>query len=97
MEKIITIELLDEQFKFKADENSSVDPQEIALYLAEEVKAVEARFPAYARKTNKLAIVVTAALNIAKHNSELRSHHQSFLNTVATRAERLERLIGPTT
>ncbi len=93
METIITIELLDEQFKFKADENSAVDPREIALYLTEEIRQVETRFPAYARKTNKLAIVVTAALNIAKQNCELKNNHQHFLQSVATRAERLDRMI----
>ena len=97
METIITIELLDEQFKFKADENSTVDPQDIALYLTEEIKQVEARFPAYARKTNKLAIVVTAALNIAKQNCELKSQNTRFLHTVSTRAEKLDRLIRSVT
>ncbi len=93
MERIITIELLDEQFKFKADENSTVNPEDIAHYLTAEIKQVESRFPAHARKTNKLAIVVTAALNIAKHNVELKNDHLSFLNTVAARTDRLDRLI----
>lgn len=96
VETIITIELLDELFKFKADEDSVVDPQDIAIYLTEEIKQVEARFPAYARKTNKLAIVVTAALNIAKYNCELKHQHQRFLTSMATRAERLDRLIRMT-
>ncbi len=93
VEKIITIELLDEQFKFKADANSTVDPQDIAHHLIEEITQVEAKFPAYARKTSKLAIVVMAALNIAKNNFELQNHHSTFLNTVSTRAEKLDYMI----
>jgi cell division protein ZapA (FtsZ GTPase activity inhibitor) len=94
LENIITIELLDEQFKFKADTNSAVDPNEIARCLTEEVRRVEAGFPSYARKTNKLAIVMIAALNIAKNNIELQMRHQSLLATVASRAEKLDRLIN---
>lgn len=93
VKKIITIELLDEQFKFKTDENSIVDPQDIAHHLIEEITQVEAKFPVYARKTSKLAIVVMAALNIAKDNFELQNRHSTFINNVSTRAERLDFLI----
>lgn len=94
MDNIITIELLDEQFKFRADENSGVDPWDIAQYLADEVRQVEAKFPAYARKSNKLAILVTAALNIAKYNAELKDRNKAVLETVARRAEKLDRMIA---
>ncbi len=97
MDTIITIELLDEQFKFKADEKSTVDPEDIAQYLIEEVRQVEARFPAYARKTNKLAILVTAALNIAKQNAEMKNRHHHFLHDVAVRTDKLQRLIAAST
>ena len=93
METIITIALLDEEFKFKADENSSVDPQEIACYLADEIRKVEVRFPAHARKTSKLAIVLMAALNITRDKFELRNNHSTFIQTVSSRAEQIDRLI----
>ena len=97
MDTIITIELLNEQFKFKADENSTIDPEDIAQYLIEEVRQVEERFPVYARKTNKLAILVTAALNIAKQNAEVKNRHHHFLHDVSVRTDKLQRLIASST
>ncbi len=92
---IITIELLGEAFKFRAEENSTLEPSEIAAYLMEEVQRAESGFPVHSRKSNKMAIMVMAALNIAKKHIELLDDHTDFLQTVSTRAARLDRIIDP--
>ncbi len=92
VEKIITIELLGEQFKFRADDDR-LDPNVIAEFLTQEVEEVESHFPEYSRKMNKLAIVVLAALNIAKQNIELRNDQIDFLRSVATRTAKLDKIV----
>ena len=88
MEKIITIELLGETFKFKADENRK-NLEEILSHLTQEVRKVEEQFPVHALKTNKLAIVVMAALNISKQFVALTNNHSDFLNSVSSRTSKL--------
>lgn len=95
MEKIITINLLGEEFKFRANDGD-VAPEMIADFLMKELKAVESGFPAHAKKTNKLAMIVLAALNIARQNIELKNCQQQFLASVASRASRIEQLIDAT-
>ncbi|MFO7930256.1 MAG: cell division protein ZapA [Thermodesulfobacteriota bacterium] len=94
MEQIITIELLGEHFKFKVDPDSRIDAKEVTDRLIEEVNQAASRFPSHARKTNKLAIVVSAALNIARQHVELSMHHGEFVNSVAGRAARMDRMIA---
>ena len=92
MEQVITIELLGETFKFKADENRK-NLEEILVYLEQEVRKVEKQFPAHALKTNKLAIVVMAALNISKQFVEMTNRHSDFLKSISTRTSKLGEMI----
>ena len=88
VEQVITIELLGETFKFKADENRE-NLEEILTYLMQEVQKVEEQFPGHALKTNKLAIMVMAALNISKQFIELTNNHSDFMNSVSSRTSKL--------
>ncbi len=88
MEQILTIEILGEVFRFKAEEGD-LNAEEIAQHLKEEVHRVEAQFPSQALKTHKLAILMLAALNISKQYIELSNHHLRFLESVSSRAARL--------
>ena len=92
VEKIITIEVLGEQFKFRADDDR-LDPNLIAEFLMQELKQVESQFSAHARKTDKLAILAMAALNIAKQNIELKNNQTDILKSIATRAAKLDRIV----
>ena len=92
MEKVITIELLGETFKFKADENRK-NLEEILSFLMQEVQKVEEQFPAHALKTNKLAIMVMAALNISKQFVALTNNHSDFLDSVSLRTSKLGEMI----
>lgn len=93
MEQIITIELLGETFKFKSDENRK-NLKKILSYLMAEVQKVEEQFPSHALKTNKLAIMVLAALSISKQFVELTNNHSDFLNSVSLRTSKLGAMIN---
>lgn len=94
MEQIITIELLGEYFKFKVDPDSRINAGQVANRLVREVNQAASKFPEYARKTNKMAIVVSAALNIARQHEELSMHHGEFVSSVAGRAASMDRMIS---
>lgn len=92
MEQVIKIELLGETFKFKSEENRN-NLKEILSYLMDELHTVEEQFPSHALKTNKLAILVMTALNISKQYIELTNNHSVFLESVASRASKLDEMI----
>ncbi|MFP4573823.1 MAG: cell division protein ZapA [Desulfobacterales bacterium] len=94
MEQIITIELLGEHFKFRVDPDSSIDARQVADRLVSEVNQAASKFPVHAQKTNKMAIVVSAALNIARQHVELSMQHGEFVSSVAGRAARMDRMIS---
>lgn len=93
MEEIVSIELMGEIFRFKTDDDN-LQTKEISDFLAQEVKKVESQFPAHALKTNKMAIMVLASLNISKQYLELADHHSNVLRSIATRTARLDNMIG---
>ncbi len=92
VEQVIKIELLGETFKFKSEENRK-NLKEILSYLMQELKKVEEQFPPHALKTNKLAILVMTALNISKQYVDLTNNHSDLLETVSSRAIRLDEMI----
>jgi len=92
VEQLITIELLDEKFQFKVDEGH-VNPREVAEYLSAEIESVSEQFPKHALRTNKLAVVVSAALNITKQYFELKTNHSEVVANVADRTLKLDDLL----
>ncbi|MFO7839534.1 MAG: cell division protein ZapA [Desulfosalsimonadaceae bacterium] len=93
MEQLITIELLGESFQFKVHEED-INPEKIAEYLIREVEQVSQQYPEHVRKTNKLAILVSAALNITKQYFEMQSSHLDFIADVNHRTFRLDDLLS---
>ncbi|MDZ7832877.1 MAG: cell division protein ZapA [Desulfobacterales bacterium] len=92
MEQLITIELLGETFQFRVDE-AHLNPREIAEHLTAEIETVSEQFPRHVLKTNKMAIVVSAALNITKQYFELKTNHSALLANVADRTIKLDDLL----
>ena len=92
MEQLITIELLGETFQFKVDE-AHLNPKEIADHLTAEIKSVSEQFPKHVLKTNKMAILVSAALNITKQYFELKTNHSALIADVADRTLKLDDLL----
>jgi len=92
VQQLITIELLGETFQFKVQEEDQ-NPGEIADYLVAEVDTISRQFPEHVKKTNKLAILVSAALNVTKKYFELKSHHLDFVSDVSHRAYKLDDML----
>ncbi len=92
MEQLIKIELLGETFQFRADEGH-FNPKEIADYLSAEIQAVSEQFPSHVLKTNKLAVLVSAALNITKQYFELKTNHSELIANFSDRTLRLDDLL----
>ncbi|HMA86727.1 MAG TPA: cell division protein ZapA [Desulfosalsimonadaceae bacterium] len=92
MEQLITIELLGETFQFKVDE-VHLNPKEIADHLTAEIESVSGQFPKHVVKTNKMAILVSAALNITKQYFELKTNHSDLIANVADRTLKLDDLL----
>lgn len=93
MEQLITIEVLDETFQFRVNE-THLNSRAIADYLIAEIEAISKQFPRHTLKTNKLAIVVSAALHITRQYFELKSNHSDFVADVSHRAFKLDDLLS---
>ena len=88
MEKFLTIELFGQTYKFQADtENTSA--QEVADYLLEEVAKVTGRSPSQTPNTNKFAILLATALNIASEHVQLKRKHSELADGITRRSETL--------
>jgi len=92
VEQVIKIELLGETFKFKSEETRS-NLKEILSFLLKELHKVEGQFPSHAVKTNKSAILVMTALNIAKQYVELANTHSDFINNVSSRVNKIDDMV----
>lgn len=92
MEQLITIELLGERFQFRVNE-PHLNPREIADYLSAEIDSASEQFPRHSLKTDKLAVMVAAALNITKQLFELQSSHSEFVSTVKNRTVKLDDML----
>lgn len=92
MDQIITIELLGEIFKFRVDEPGD-EAEKVAAHLVQEVGKVESQLPSYTAKTNKLAIIALAALNISRQHLELVRKYSDMMNKIKGRTTKIRNLI----
>lgn len=90
MEQLVTIELFGQPFTFKTQSEGS-RAKEIADYLAQEVARVENLQANKSAGTNQIAIMISAALNLAQENLELKSERAKLIHTVVNRSENLIR------
>jgi len=90
LEQLVTIELFGQPFTFKTQSEES-RAKEIADYLTQEVARVEKVQSHSTSSRNQVAIMISAALNLAQENLELKSERARLANTVADRSENLIR------
>lgn len=90
MEQLVTIELFGQPFTFKTQSESS-RAKEIADYLTQEVARVENLQSHRTSSKNQIAIMISAALNLAQENLELKSERAKLIHTVSTRSDNLIR------
>ena len=92
MEKTVTIELFGQPHTFKA--NSEVTKErEVADFLVKEVAQVESQQSGQSSNISKLAILMSAALNIANEHMELKRSYSKLLRDVTNRTSNLIRTL----
>ncbi len=92
MEQLVTIELFEQQYTFKADEEVS-RAKEVADFLVEEVSRIESQQSSSSSSVNKLTILIIAALNIANENIKLKRNYSNFLHSISNRSISLIRVL----
>lgn len=88
MEKIISIELFGQTFNFQADSNPD-KAQKVADLLKEEVVKVEKEHKAGSQPVSRLAILLSAALNIAHDSIDYKNNENNVLEKISERSTHL--------
>jgi cell division protein ZapA (FtsZ GTPase activity inhibitor) len=88
LEQLVTIELFGQTYSFRAETEVS-QAQEVADLLVAEVNRVEQQHDGKLPRINSLAILISAALNIANNHYELKRRYAELLEGVSQRSERL--------
>ncbi|MEW6673456.1 MAG: cell division protein ZapA [Thermodesulfobacteriota bacterium] len=92
MEQTVTIQLFGRPYTFKAETEDS-KAREVADYLVNEVAKVEGKHTNQTSDISKLAILISAALNITNEHVELKRNHSSLLQDISERSANLIRLL----
>lgn len=88
MEKIVPIELFGQTFNFQA-ESDPEKAREVADWIMEEVAKVETQHQAQSQQISRLAIMISAALNIAYDSIEMKRNENKVLKEISGRSTRL--------
>ena len=92
MEQLITITLFGKSYNFKV-ESDILKAQEVADFLVQEVTKVETQQSNKTSEVVKLAILISAALNIANEHIELKKNYSNLLRNISERSESLIRVL----
>lgn len=88
MERIITIELFGEQFKFKAEAEDN-NAQKVVEYLKAKVDDVKDTESSSNREIGKFAHLLLATLNICNDYFELKEKHDALTHAVHERSSKI--------
>ena len=89
MEQHITIELFDQHYTFKTDDDL-VDPQSVADFLMEEVRKVEIGQVDHIAETSRMVLLLQAALNISSDHLRLKHQLAAVSDRLFSKTERLQ-------
>jgi len=92
LEELITIELFGQPFTFKADSNVT-QAKAVAQVLEGEVQRIQQQHPHQPSINSKLTILMSAALNIANENIQLKQNYRNAVENISKRSERLLQLL----
>jgi len=95
LEQIVTIQLFGRPYTFKV-ESEGAKAREVADYLVSEVAKVEGKHSNRTSDTSKLAVLISAALNITSEHVELKRNHSSLLQDISEKSANLLRLLDQT-
>ena len=92
MEEHITIELFGQPYTFKADAKVN-QAKAVAEVLMNEVQRIQQQNAGQPAHLPKLTILMSAALNIANENYELKQQYQEAVENISNRSDRLLHLL----
>jgi cell division protein ZapA (FtsZ GTPase activity inhibitor) len=85
LEQLVTIELFGQPYTFKT-QSEFPWAKEVADYLVEEVGRVEGVQSGTMTNANKITVMISAALNIAKECLETKRDHQALVDELTKRS-----------
>ena len=88
MDQLITIHIFGQPFTF-ASETDTARAQAVAGQLESEIARIEERQSGVQSEKAKIAILISAALNIANENFELKTNYSELLHNVEIQSARL--------
>jgi len=92
LEQLVNIELFGQNYTFRA-ESDVTQAREVADLLVEEVSRVEQEHVKKTPNINRLAVLISAALNIANDNVELKKRYSELVDGFSERSDKLLRLL----
>ena len=92
MEQLITITLFEKPYDFKV-ESDVAKAQEVADFFVREVAKVESRQSRKTSEVARLAILISAALNISNEHVQLKKNHADLLQRISERSAGLIRAL----
>jgi hypothetical protein len=92
LEEHITIELFGQPYTFKADAKVN-QAKAVAEVLMKEVQRIQRQNAGQPAHHSKLTILMSAALNIANDNYELKQQYREAVENISNRSERLLHLL----
>ena len=92
MDQLVTINIFGQPFSFTS-ETDTEQARTIAGQLESEIARIEEQQSGMKSEKAKIAILISAALNIANENFELKSNYSELLHSVEIQSKRLLQLL----
>jgi cell division protein ZapA len=92
LDQLVTINIFGQPFSFTS-ETDTKQAQVVAGHLESEIARIEEQQSGVTSEKAKIAILISAALNIANENFELKSNYSELLQNVEIQSKRLLRLL----
>lgn len=92
MDQLVTINIFGQPFSFTSETDSN-QAQIVADQLESEIARIEEQQSGVKSEKAKIAILISAALNIANENFELKNNYSELLHNVEVQSKRLLQML----
>ena len=92
MEELVTLNIFGQQFTFKADE-AYPHLHEVSVLIESEVEKVTRQYAGSSPRTSNLAILLSAALNIANNHVEMEKSEAALMDLVQQRSGKILKML----
>lgn len=92
MEELVTLNIFGQQFTFKPDEANPY-LSEVSVLIEGEIEKVTLQHAGSGPQTSNLAILLSAALNIANENIELKKKEAALIDLISRRSGKILKML----